>query len=62
MFVLVALANLGQEVHLPQHFAEHCVDVVHLCGKSRVVRTESSVKNGIRENRAKENKASMFKR
>lgn len=30
VFVPVALANLGQKFHLPQHFAEHGVDIVHL--------------------------------
>lgn len=35
--MLATLANLGQEVHLPEHFAEHGVDVVHLHEKKNQI-------------------------
>lgn len=58
-----ALANLGQEVHLPQHFAEHGVNVVHLRSITLLLLLLSIhhvINTGYEKAKLKQNKASMY--
>lgn len=60
-----ALANLGQEVHLPQHFAEHGVNVVHLRSITLLLlllllSIHHVINTGYEKAKLKQNKASMY--